>query len=172
MKYLGSVGRTPLSKKEYLAYRQLAGSVYTLMSVENDLKGRAGKVKYGWCHFRLAQTMMRKVYKAMWHTIPQAQQKQINAELQNTVTYVSVKRPQDNGESDAFTYMPMAAVCRIADRVMRQECLWCEKCGKAVNRCQLRKDLECTYKWHVERFPDGTCPFAGLTETGSGKRKK
>lgn len=161
-----SMGRTPLGQKEYWAYKQMIGMLNTLIQNESAIEGRSRLVTNGWRDLKMCQAVLMKLHKNIWHTIPWEQQKRLEKELKNTKTYIDVNRPQDNGERDGFVYMPAKSMCRLADMVMRQECLFCDKCGKKVNRCQIRKDLEATYEWYIERLPDGSCPFAGLVETG------
>lgn len=156
--------RPQLTQKEVWAFKQLVGTLNVLLQNESEITDRAKMVKNGYRDLRLITSRLTKLYQEMWHTIPPEQQKRLNAEFRNTITYIDVKRPQDNGKDEGFTYMPTSAIERLAYRVMMQECLFCEKCGKTVNRCQIRKDLESTYQWKLDRLPDGTCPFRGMLE--------
>ena len=94
--------------------------------------------------------------------------KQIRAELHNTITEVTVKKPSITADmksyyDDNLTYVSQRALERITRRCVEFDCMFCEKAGKEAKRCQLRQDIESTY--HYELLAgfkkDTVCPFAG-----------
>lgn len=160
-------GRYPFSQREYYAFRELFGIVSTCSKYMYELEKRAKAAAPGtWRDLRLIEALNEKVMRAMLRTIPKNKLNQIQAELQHTQVIVQVNRSITRGENDYddnLTYVSQRALERITGIAVDNECLFCEKCGKDVKRCQLRKDIESTYMFDIQDMAkDGHCLYAGF----------
>ena len=156
------------TEREYYALREVFGLVSTFDRCAGQLEKRLKLIPGAWRDYRMIQTVALKLIQMLLYTIPEKKKKQISAELHNTITEVTVKKPSITADmksyyDDNLTYVSQLALERITRRCVEFDCIFCEKAGKEAKRCQLRQDIESTY--HFELFTDfqknRVCPFAG-----------
>lgn len=166
-----SDGRYTLSEREYYALRELFGIVSTFSEKAGELEARARTIQGGWRDMRMIQSVGAKLMGEILKTVPRKKLAQISRELHNTEVVVSVNRSicgEPGEREENLTCVPQRALERITQKAVESECMFCEKCGADVKRCQLRKDIEATYMFDLPGSKT-ECPYAGLVIT-EGRR--
>lgn len=162
-------GRMPMNHEEYKALKMLMASINCLELYGDRLQKRLqGTTKDGWRKLQIARAMQRKAFDGVVGSMPRRKLMQVKAELDNLEITVDVRhRIQKPGtqEYNGHTCIANDVLEWMLNYIMENECLLCEKRGKQVNKCKVRRMLEATYAWDFEA--DGeTCKFNGMyTET-------
>lgn len=153
--------RYALSYREYTGLRQLFGISHIWEKQGHELEKRLRKIPGGWRDARLIMTLADKLLARVLKTIPEDKLRQIAKELDNTYLEITVKR-NISGEphGDMYTYVETKTLERVTDKAMEINCAFCQKKGKEVRDCQLRKDIERMYNWDFPQVGnDGECHF-------------
>ena len=171
--------RTPLSKREYYALRQLFGLVSVFQICGDDLRNRLRGLSGGWRDLRMMQSVSDKLLRTILDTIPLQKLNILSRELTNTVCEVNVRGPIGIHDESGTACVETAALERMMDRAMQVECFACEKLGKKARSCPMRKDILKLVPWDFPEIgKDSPCPYAQgsidqiLEEVENGTNKR
>ena len=153
--------RYALSYREYFALRQLFGISHIWDKSGHEIEKRLKKIPNGWRDAKLIMSLADKLLDRILATIPEAKLRQIRLELQNTFLEVTVKNTiTGKPEGSVYSYVETKTLERVTDKAMEINCAFCQKKGKEVRDCQLRKDIERLYHWDFPQIgKDGECHF-------------
>lgn len=153
--------RYPISYREYVALRQLFGITHIWDEKGHDLEKRLRQIPNGWRDARMIHMVSEKLLIKLLGTVPEKKLEQLKKELNNTYLEVTVKNlvtGEPHGSS--YTYVETKTLERVTDKAMEINCAFCQKKGKEVRDCQLRKNIERMYNWDFPQVgKDEECHF-------------
>ena len=158
-------GRYPLSGREWAAYRCLIVAVNELDVCANELRGRLKLIPGGWRDLRMLSTVSYKLFNALAETIPQKKLLAIQEEIHNSQIQLVVRSPLHT-MPPSVVYIDEKAFIAVMDRLINTECWCCEKTGKDVKRCEIKKLIMDVLHYDTDpsQAPaDGRCELAGHT---------
>lgn len=154
---------TPLGNREYYATRNLFGFIHGFREEAPKLKHRLEGID----KWEMAQECLAKaelILKDMLPTIPLKKRKLMLKDLDNTTVEIKVVKDATGQEKPEFVYVNAKALDRMVNRVINDNCLFCDKTAKESKKCPIRKDADELYPWELR--PNGElCPFAGTLIT-------
>ena len=158
-------GRYPLSGREYEALQMIMAALSCLAKVDELIPRIKEAVPYGYRDYKMIMKRLESLEEAIMMTIPIKKLIMIREELKFIrlkTFYGGILGKQDGG----MAFVSADALLDLLDRMVGMECLLCEKKGKAVKHCPVRKIMTELMPYDVDPRadkPDGTCQNAGMT---------
>lgn len=162
---LDEEGKLPLSNKEYASLQMVIASLDSLDQESSRLERRAKLAGKGtWRDLRMLTAVAAKVFTRLMDTVPKKKRKLIQEEIRRTEIIVNVRPPHGLPQSKGvqYTAVPVESLEWLIDRVLKWECLVCEKEGKEQKNCPFRQRLETMYTFDIADIKKGECPFATM----------
>ena len=153
----------PLSNKEYYALLHIFGIVNILDDCLPKLRKRLELID-AQADMELVQARFERVMAQILTTIEPKKLMAIRKDLDHIVCECRVAYDWAKRDEREFTYCPTEAVDRLVSRVLKWECLSCDKCAKEAKKCSIFKDINDCYPWELPPRGD-MCPLAGWMET-------
>jgi len=134
----------PVSGKEYAAMQGLFAVLSTYQVTEPVLEKRLRKLRGGvWRDFRMIQSKMDRVIRALLTTVPVNKLQQIQRNFSATKVYVKTEAPGiPTMDSTSWVYVPAPSLDYILNIVIENNCLLCDKTEIEGRHCPHRKALE------------------------------
>ena len=158
-------GRYKLSGREWNAIRCIQCALNEVDVHHKVLEKRLKLTKNGWRFMRIALSLLEKVCDMLYDTIPVKKIAAMREEIRHSQIRLCV-RGADNQLPPGVVYMDEKSLIRIMDRMINVECLFCEKTGKEVDRCEILDCITDVLHYDVdpkEAHESGKCAFAGCT---------
>ena len=153
----------PLGSRESYAIRNFFGFIHGFRSEAPKLKFRlesAGR-------WEMTQECLAKselILKDILPTIPLNKRKLMLKDLDNTTVEIKVVKDFTGQKKDEFVYVKAKALDRMVNRVINDNCLFCDKTAKESKKCGIRNDADELFPWELR--PNGELfPFAGTLIT-------
>ena len=153
----------PLAEKEYYAIRELFGLISAIQKYGSILKQRAQMKSGVWEKMQRIDADSQDVLQSLLVTIPIEKLRLIQRELPNI--RVTVETTPERGyrkKNDEYVYVTAKALDLLIQKTVDFECFACDKTGKAVADCPVRKAIEDTYPFKLPGGSDGQCKFSGI----------
>lgn len=152
-------GKLPLSGKEYEVIRSVYGAVSAFSLCNERLKERAGMVKNLWRDLRLLQALSNSVLIRLLETIPANKLRQMQKDLDNTISIVKVKGVSGK-KTDGYMYVSEEAIIDLCKAATKMTCFGCEKThSEARKTCQLYKEIKEIFAYEFDDYE--ICPLNG-----------
>lgn len=157
-------GRIPLTGNEYYAIREIFGMISALELGMGYLQERAHLKPGVWRDLKLVSAKAQSAVSELLRTVPRKKLEQITHDLEHTHVTVEIKpelKCVKPPQAENYVYVSALALDKLIDTVMQFECFACDKAGKDVKRCPVRKIIEDTFPYDFELDEDGGCVFRG-----------
>ena len=153
----------PLGNREYYAVRNLFGFIHGFRAEAPKLKHRLSSVdRWDMCMECLAKAEM--IMQDMLPTIPLNKRKMMLKDLEHTTVEVKIVQDFTGQKKTEFVYVSADALDRMIERVINENCLFCDKNAKQSRKCPIRVDTDELVPWELQ--PNGDlCPMAGMMIT-------
>lgn len=153
----------PLSRREYEAIRVNIGCLNACRVMLGSLEKRIREcIPYGWRDARMLESRWRTLFDKLLYTIPNDKLRIMKQELPYYELYIRMKgaAKYDNDDSD-WVALPRKVVMQLAEYAAEMNCPLCQKTGKQIKSCKLRKTLAASLPFNVETINGGGgCPFS------------
>lgn len=162
-----SDGILPLSNKEYGSLKMVMASLDSLAQEVPRLEKRARLAGNGtWRDLKMLQSVTLRIYQNMMKTVPMKKRALIKEEINRSYVSINVKVPAGlpSQEKDQYAVVPIDALEWLTDRVLKWECLMCDKEGREQKKCPFRENLEKMYPFDLPDIRKGECPFKTIEE--------
>lgn len=150
----------PLSQEEYNGLKYIMASFTATKNAEDRLEKRLRGVPGAWRDIHLCSSKLLHVFESILPTIPREKLKMVKAELPQIELYVRIKGASvfDLDEYDNVI-VPKKTLDALAKVACNRECELCDKHGKEVKRCKLRKLLGETFPYDLPEAAGDGCVF-------------
>lgn len=151
---------TPLGSREYYALRNLFGFIHGFTMEAPKLKHRLESIdRWDMALETLAKAEM--ILEDLLPTVPLNKRKMMLKDLEHTTVEVKIVQDFTGQKKKEFVYVPADALDRMVNRVINDNCLFCDKTAKQSKKCPIRMDADELYPWELP--PNGElCPMAGM----------
>lgn len=162
----------PLSKREYDALRVNIGCLNAARHMCEGLEARLKEcVPDGWREARMLESRWQKLFDKILLTIPREKLILLKSELPRYELYIRLNGAAryDADENDNVV-LPRKTVMALANYATEISCPVCDRKGKGITKCRLRKTLCDVLPFYVET--DGqSCPFSeyGIRDGGGSR---
>jgi hypothetical protein len=151
---------TPLGSRESYAIRNFFGFIHGFRAEAPKLKFRLESVDR-WDMVQECLAKAELILQDILPTIPLNKRKLMLKDLDNTTVEIKVIRDFTGQKKSEFVYVPAHALDRMVNRVINDNCLFCDKTAKESKKCPIRMDADELYPWELP--PNGElCPMAGM----------
>ena len=158
-------GMRPLSGKEYAALKCVIVAFNELDKCAEYLHERCSLIPGGWRDMKLVLSKIDRLRIDIGETIPYAKRASINADIQHSQIVLHTIGA-DRSQTPDVVWIDEKAFVALMEYVVNLECWSCEKTGKDVKRCQIKRLLldVLHYDSDPKEFPeDGRCELSGCT---------
>lgn len=158
-------GRYPLTGREWQALRCLIVALNELDVCNEQLRDRCSLIPGGWRDLRLMLRLAEKLWDSITKTIPDKKLRVISEEIKHCHISLVVEGASSVADK-SVVWMDESAYVHMMDRIIGQECWCCERTGKDVKRCEIKKLILSTLRYESDpaEYPeDGACELAGHT---------
>lgn len=161
-------GKRMLSGREWDAIRRLQVSLDSLSRSIHLMEDRLKIIPNGWrdIHMLLKRTQM--LLNDIYETVPTKHLWMMQREIEHSEIRLTV-HGADSSLPPGVVYVDEKAFLAMLDKIIQMDCWACEKKGKDVKRCEIRKVLfDCLqYGPDASNKPkDGSCELAGQMHIG------
>ena len=154
------MNETPLSQAEYDGLKYIMAAFTSSKNAADYLEKRLRSVPNAWRDIHLCSSKLLAVFQSLLQTIPRAKLKMIQTELPLIEVYVRIKGAAIYDiDADDHAIIPRKTLNELGRVACKRECELCDKKGKAVKGCRLRKLLGETFPHELPEAVGDGCVF-------------
>jgi len=156
-------GTMPLTEREYYALREFFGFMSAVAKHIGLLEKRA-KMRPGcWEELNDVMEKTKKIIQTMLETIPIDKLRMVREELPHIRVSTEFEKPNGRRKkSDDYACVPCKELDMLIQKTIDWECFSCEKSGREMWSCPIRKAVDATYPFQTTGDTMTYCKYSGL----------
>ena len=161
------VERTYINRMEYDALLEIFGVLSSLMEKKESLQSRAESADHADKDLKEAEKYLTIALQKIMRTIPVDRINRLSKEMDSIVVSVEQKgrgyHYLPGSAKERYGFFPWTPIVTLVNYIIENECYLCDKSGKDIRDCPIKKAIEAIYPYEVTGNYKKICPYNGLS---------
>lgn len=152
--------RRKLTYSEYTSLLEMFAAKTVMMNAQNTLKARCKGVKNAWRQLRMISRALDDLALSLLMTVPTNDLIVLKEKIKYTKLNIYSDYVKMGDDKKTFVVLKQKTVVKLCDMATQNECYMCERKGKDVQKCKLKKLLDEVIQYEPPKMESGACNYA------------